>query len=147
MNINVLAIDIAKNHFQLHGVTSTGREILKKSLQRENLLEYITNLSGKFTIAMEACGGANHWARDDREEFRSDAAMRFSDCSIQGCKGEPSTRMCGSEKRMEIANQKFFFYDEIAAVITFPRKDGLGWIATPRFSRKLKQKKPPEGGF
>lgn len=62
-DINVLAIDIAKSHFQLHGATKTGRCVLKKSINREQLVDFISNLAGNFKIAMEACGGANYWGR------------------------------------------------------------------------------------
>jgi len=61
-NITLLAIDIAKNVFQLHGVGKTGKAQLKKQLSRSKLAEFTANLS-VCTIVMEACGGANYWAR------------------------------------------------------------------------------------
>ena len=61
-NVNLLAIDIAKINFQLHGVDLTGNIVLRKKLTRNKLIEYISNLPS-CTIAMEACGGANFWAR------------------------------------------------------------------------------------
>lgn len=62
MNINVLGIDIAKNHFQLHGADDKGKRVLKKRLERYHLSLYIANLL-PCTIVIEACGGANYWAR------------------------------------------------------------------------------------
>jgi transposase len=62
MNITILGIDLAKNVFQLHGVDSTGKTILRKKLNRDKLLEYIANLP-VCRIVMEACGSANYWAR------------------------------------------------------------------------------------
>jgi len=62
MNIDVLGIDIAKNTFQLHGVDHAGKVMLKKRLARAKLTAYIANLP-ICTIVMEACGGANYWAR------------------------------------------------------------------------------------
>lgn len=62
MNIKLLAIDIAKNVFQLHGVDPSGKAILKRSLKRVDLMKFISQLS-ICTIAMEACGGANYWGR------------------------------------------------------------------------------------
>ena len=61
-NINLLAIDIAKINFQLHGIDTKGNIVLRKRLTRNKLMEFITNLSS-CTIAMEACGGTNFWAR------------------------------------------------------------------------------------
>ena len=62
MNITTLGIDIAKNFFQLHGVDSNGKAVLKKRLIRAKLLPFIAKLR-KCRIVMEACGGANYWAR------------------------------------------------------------------------------------
>lgn len=61
-NINILGVDIAKNIFQLHGIDKKGNIILRKRLSREKLNQYIANIP-LCTIAMEACGGTNHWAR------------------------------------------------------------------------------------
>jgi transposase len=62
MNITILGIDLAKNVFQLHGADSRGKVVLKKKLSRKRLCEFVANLP-QCTIAMEACGGANNWAR------------------------------------------------------------------------------------
>ena len=62
MDITVLGIDLAKNSMQLHGVNAHGRVILKKSISRGKLAEFIANLP-PCLIGMEACGGANYWAR------------------------------------------------------------------------------------
>lgn len=60
-NINLLAIDIAKINFQLHGADELGNVILKK-INKKKLVEFITCLP-KCTIVMEAYGGSNFWAR------------------------------------------------------------------------------------
>ncbi|MDF1761761.1 MAG: IS110 family transposase [Coxiellaceae bacterium] len=62
MNINSLGIDIAKNIFQLHGVDSMGKTILKKRIAREQLNSYVANLP-VCTIFLESCSGSNYWAR------------------------------------------------------------------------------------
>lgn len=61
-NINLLAIDIAKINFQLHAVDIKGNVVLRTKLNRNNLIKFIANLP-ICTIVMEACGGANFWAR------------------------------------------------------------------------------------
>jgi len=63
MNINLLAIDIAKNVFQLCGVDEKGKILKEKKVSREKLLETVTQLFPK-QIAMEACGSANYWSRE-----------------------------------------------------------------------------------
>lgn len=62
MTISVLGIDLAKNVFQLHGVDTTGKKVLKKRIERAGLIEFIATLP-KCLIVMEACGGSNYWAR------------------------------------------------------------------------------------
>lgn len=62
MHITTLGIDIAKNVFQLHGIDDKGRTILTKRLSRNKLSEFIAQLPSCL-IGMEACGGANYWAR------------------------------------------------------------------------------------
>lgn len=61
-DINLLAIDIAKNIFQLHGIDKIGKAVLKKRLSRVKLPEFIANLP-TCTVVVEACGSANYWAR------------------------------------------------------------------------------------
>jgi len=60
--IKVLGIDLAKQSFQLHGVDESGREVLKKKLDRKKLTAFAANLP-PCLIGLEACGGAHYWAR------------------------------------------------------------------------------------
>lgn len=62
MTINVLAIDLAKDVFQLHGNDVHGRAVLRKKLRRSQLSSFVAQLP-PCTIAMEACGGSHYWAR------------------------------------------------------------------------------------
>jgi transposase len=65
-NVTLLAIDLAKNVFQLHGTDAKGKAILKKKISRLKLLEFIAGLK-PCNIYMEACGSANYWGRKFRE--------------------------------------------------------------------------------
>jgi transposase len=62
MNITVLGIDLAKNVFQLHGVDKRGNVLLRKTISRVKLTEYVQKLS-PCLIGMEACGSSHYWAR------------------------------------------------------------------------------------
>jgi transposase len=62
-NITVLGIDLAKNSFQLHGINAEGKVALRKKVSRSQLSSFIANLP-QCLIGMEACGGANFWARE-----------------------------------------------------------------------------------
>jgi transposase len=57
-----VGVDIAKNVFQIHYVDSDTGEIVNKPLKRAKFLEYFSNRA-PCMIGMEACGGAQHWAR------------------------------------------------------------------------------------
>ena len=58
----VIGVDIAKRVFQLHWIDVETGEIMSVQLKREKLLEHFANRAGCL-IGMEACGGAQHWAR------------------------------------------------------------------------------------
>jgi len=60
MNRNVVGLDIAKNVFHLFMMLE-GKAV-KKKLKRSELSAFIAQLP-VCLIAMEACGGAHHWAR------------------------------------------------------------------------------------
>lgn len=62
MTIETLGIDIAKNVFQLHGVSQSGRVVLKRRVMRDQLLEVVAHID-RCTIVIEACTGAFCWAR------------------------------------------------------------------------------------
>lgn len=67
-NITLLAIDLAKNVFQLHGCDEKGKTIQNKRLKRSQLMPFIANLP-KCTIVMEACGSSHYWARKFQTYF------------------------------------------------------------------------------
>jgi transposase len=58
----VIGLDIAKNVFQLHIVDAETGEIQRRQLKRDKLAEFFVNRQPSL-VAMEACGGAHHWAR------------------------------------------------------------------------------------
>jgi transposase len=60
--VTLLAIDLAKNVFQLHGVDARGMCVLRRQVRRAQLLQLISQLPPS-TVAMEACGGAHEWGR------------------------------------------------------------------------------------
>lgn len=57
-----LAIDVAKNVFQLHGAAADGSLVFRRRLTREQLSAFVVQLP-PCDIAMEACASAHHWAR------------------------------------------------------------------------------------
>jgi len=63
MKITTIGLDIAKSIFHLYAVSKMGQFVKKKELKRKQLLAYIARLE-PCLIAMEACGGANYWARE-----------------------------------------------------------------------------------
>jgi transposase len=63
MKITTLGIDLAKEVFQIHGVDSQGKTLVKKQIRRHEMLKLFANLQ-PCLIGMEACGGAHYWARE-----------------------------------------------------------------------------------
>ncbi|CAB3714157.1 hypothetical protein R8871_04327 [Paraburkholderia graminis C4D1M] len=62
MEIATIGIDLAKNVFQVHGVSRNGKVLLRKQLRREQVATFFANFQ-PCLIGMEACGSAHHWAR------------------------------------------------------------------------------------
>jgi transposase len=61
--IITIGLDLAKHVFQVHGADRNGAVVLRKKVRREQLLGFFAELP-RCTVAMEACGGAHHWARE-----------------------------------------------------------------------------------
>jgi transposase len=57
-----VGLDIAKHVFHAHGADGRGRAIFSKRISRRNLLDFFA-AQPSCTVALEACGGAHHWAR------------------------------------------------------------------------------------
>lgn len=62
MKITTIGIDLAKDVFQVHGVDSHGKVVLRKQIRRGEMTKFFVNLS-PCLIGMEACGSAHYWAR------------------------------------------------------------------------------------
>lgn len=63
MQITTIGLDIAKNVFQVHGIDSEGRVVLRRKVRRDQLLALLGGLE-PCLIGMEACATAHHWARE-----------------------------------------------------------------------------------
>ena len=62
MQVTTVGLDLAKNIFQIHGITSDGTVAFNRSLRRAQLLAFFEKLE-PCLIGMEACGSSHHWAR------------------------------------------------------------------------------------
>lgn len=56
-------MDTSKHVFQLHGVNSADQPVLRKKLRRKEMVEFFGKLPPT-VVAIEACGGSHHWARE-----------------------------------------------------------------------------------
>jgi hypothetical protein len=79
--LQVVGMDIAKSVFQIYTADMKTGELRDKRLKRDKVLEYF-RLMAPAVVAMEACGGAHHWARQRRP--RRDAAFDQAQSSLQG---------------------------------------------------------------
>ena len=62
MTMVTVGIDLAKNVYQVHGVDSQGKTVLKQKIKRNQLAPFFAN-KPPCLIGMEACSGAHYWAR------------------------------------------------------------------------------------
>ena len=61
--VTTIGLDIAKTVFHAHGADERGRGVFSKRLTRAKLLAFFA-AQPRCTVALEACGGAHHWARE-----------------------------------------------------------------------------------
>jgi transposase len=57
-----IGMDTSKSVFQLHGVDSGERVMLRRKLRRRQVVEFFAKLPAT-RVGIEACGAAHHWAR------------------------------------------------------------------------------------
>jgi transposase len=63
MEITAIGLDIAKRVFQAHGADVTGKAVLRRKLQRAEVLTFFASLP-PCLVGIEACSTAHHWARE-----------------------------------------------------------------------------------
>jgi transposase len=58
-----VGLDLAKSVFEVHAVNAEEQVVVRRSLRRNQVLKWFAKLA-PCLIGMEACGTANHWARE-----------------------------------------------------------------------------------
>lgn len=61
--VTTIGLDIAKNVFHAHGADASGSPVFNRKISRAKLLEFFAR-QPHCLVALEACGGAHHWARE-----------------------------------------------------------------------------------
>ena len=82
-NRTVVGVDTAKRVFQLHWVELETGELVDLRLTRAKFLEHFANRA-RCLVGMEACGGAQHWARSLRELGHEVRLLRSADRALAG---------------------------------------------------------------
>ena len=62
-NVSIIAIDLAKHSFQLHGAQADGSVAFRKKLSRAKLLDFLAS-QPRCVVAMEACASSHYWGRE-----------------------------------------------------------------------------------
>lgn len=60
--VTTIGLDLAKSVFQVHCADKYGRKISSKMVKRKDLSKHFAKIN-PCLVGMEACGGANYWAR------------------------------------------------------------------------------------
>jgi transposase len=61
--VTTIGLDIAKSVFHAHGADAGGQMIFSRRITRAKLLDFFSR-QPRCMVALEACGGAHHWARE-----------------------------------------------------------------------------------
>ena len=59
----IIGLDIAKQIFQVHGVSADGEITVRRRLRRSEVLGFFGGLA-RCIVGLEACGGSHFWARE-----------------------------------------------------------------------------------
>lgn len=62
MQVTTVGVDLAKNVFQVHGITKDGEVVFNRAIRRAQLLAFFEDLPACL-VGMEACGSSHYWAR------------------------------------------------------------------------------------
>jgi transposase len=63
MQATTIGLDLAKNVFQVHGVTDAGTAAFNRSLRRAQVLSFFASVP-PCLVGIEACGTSHYWARE-----------------------------------------------------------------------------------
>ena len=63
MQITTIGLDLAKNVFQVHGISIGSEVVVKKTLRRSQVRRYFEQLA-PCLVGIEACGTSHYWARE-----------------------------------------------------------------------------------
>jgi len=66
MTVKTVGLDLAKDVFQVHGISENGRVIFNRAIKRAKLLAVFETLP-PCLVGMEACGSSHHWGRQLRK--------------------------------------------------------------------------------
>lgn len=63
MQVTTIGIDLAKNIFQVHGITESDEVVFNRPLRRAQVLPFFARLD-PCLVGMEACSTSHYWARE-----------------------------------------------------------------------------------
>lgn len=63
MHVTTVGLDLAKNVFQVHGISDNGEVAFNRALRRAQVLSFFKRLE-PCLVGIEACGTCHHWARE-----------------------------------------------------------------------------------
>ena len=61
--ITTIGLDIAKSIFQVHGIDTQGKVIIRRQLKRRYVLAFFQKLQ-PCLVGIEACASSHHWSRE-----------------------------------------------------------------------------------
>ena len=96
MEVTTVQLDLGKDVFQVHGITSDGTVVFNRTIRRKQLPKFFEKLPSCL-VGIEACGSARHWARELAE-----LVMMCGSC-LQ----PTSSRMSNAAKPMLLMQRRF----------------------------------------
>jgi transposase len=60
--VTTIGLDIAKSVFQVHGIDTEGKVVVRQQLKRARVLAFFKKLA-PCLVGIEACASSHHWSR------------------------------------------------------------------------------------
>jgi transposase len=101
---NLVSVDLAKNVFQVCGMTQQQKIAFNKSIKRRELAEFMAK-QPPVEVAMEACSSSHYWARQFQAMGHTATASPTCDPLRAGQQERP--QRCRRDRRGSAASQHF----------------------------------------
>ncbi len=140
MTVKTVGLDLAKDVFQVHGISESGRVIFNKAIKRAKFLAFFEALA-PCMVGMEACGSAHHWGRTLRKFGHDVRLMPANYVKPYVKRGKTDAAdaeaICEAVRRPTMRFVETKTEDQQAVILDLHSRRVIGWAVSNRMKRDL----------